>query len=118
MPRKPSGRLPSDLARTRPETPRGDDLGASGHHVLNLAPLPADVRAQRNAAAVRYLYTHAPDVIEILGLAGDTREAKKPIDVACPTCEQPAGVRCKSQAGRDMAFHTPRIRITKEKVDD
>lgn len=109
--RKPSGRLPVDRAKDRPEKPQHEDFHQGAQHVL----APMDLTADTRAAALRYMQRKAPDLIEALGLEGAGREARQPMDVACPTCRQPAGTRCKSAEGKDKGFHRPRVRITAEK---
>lgn len=118
MSKKPSGRSSADRVPDRPEArARGNDLHNDAHHTLALGAMSADLRAKRDAKALRYMEIHAPDLIEVLGLGRPAPKAMKTIDVACPSCEQPAGSRCKSKEGNPMSFHQSRIRISKQVVE-
>jgi hypothetical protein len=98
-PRSKSDRIP--IASLTPRQTMQADPVPNREAALTIAPLAADVREARNAAAVRYLLKRdAGDLIDMLGLGVQQRRPKVSVDsVPCEQCGAPPGQPCVASSG-------------------
>jgi len=115
MHRKPSGRLPADMARIRPEAPAPQKgISLDGLHVQ---PMTEQTRFDA-VRAVTHVHLNRPEtvaesavVLAALGLLPERPAAAAgPLDLECAYCDAPAGQRCRSARGEARPIHLWRKR--------